>query len=412
MTDEPIRARDPAIRALTQEIVGARAPQIMRIVATVDALLSRGPADQLVAPLRRRLKVLRPPRPLRFARLMFRPLEPLIVPAARWRLGQPGIPRTALPPMADHVRLAMGTEAAAIEAEIAGHTAAGTDLIARVGQSLWPAAAQILADTKPPATWDTTGLGDVVYRPLADIVATLLRQAAALETLCAETANGLLPPRPEAIDAILHQVTTANPAALPMTITLLLTRLPEAAAVLAEARAGPEAVSVQAVMDQTADRLLRQLDDEEGTEARIADGTLADAGVAANRIATLLRHLDTSNATPRRRARIRAVRRRLDAGCQARFAAGLEDELLTPLRQSGLLADIPALESTARGLRILAAEARVVGSGATYDLLLGKAAEVIKDSAIQERLGLAAQLRLVEILAGSEAALAMLDQGP
>jgi hypothetical protein len=100
-----VQLRDPAVRALTGEIAGAGDHQIMRIVAMVDAMTSRGVADAVIAPLRHRLTRLRPPRPLRFGRLMFHPLDPLIVPAAHWRPGRQAIPRTALMAMAEHVRL-------------------------------------------------------------------------------------------------------------------------------------------------------------------------------------------------------------------------------------------------------------------------------------------------------------------
>ena len=118
---------------------------------------------------------------------------------------------------------------------------------------------------------------------------------------------------------------------------------------------------------------------------------------------------------PRQRDRMRAVRQRLEADCKARFASGLEEELLAPLQRLGIApapADIPALESAARGLRVLETEARVVGSGSTYDLLLGKAAEAIKDDAMRDRLSRSDQIRLVEILSGPDAALAMLDHPP
>jgi hypothetical protein len=55
MSNEPIQTRGPPIRALTQELVGADDPQIMRIVALVDAMMLRGSADQLIEPLRQRL---------------------------------------------------------------------------------------------------------------------------------------------------------------------------------------------------------------------------------------------------------------------------------------------------------------------------------------------------------------------
>jgi hypothetical protein len=110
---------------------------------------------------------------------------------------------------------------------------------------------------------------------------------------------------------------------------------------------------------------------------------------------------------------LRAVRHRLDAECKARFASGLQDELLAPLQLVGIApapADIPALEAAARGLRVLETEGRVIGSGAAYDLLLNKAADAIKDSAMLDRLSGADQLRLIEILSGPDAALALLDQ--
>jgi hypothetical protein len=91
----------------------------------------------------------------------------------------------------------------------------------------------------------------------------------------------------------------------------------------------------------------------------------------------------------------------------------LQDELLAPLQRVGVpldLATIPALESAARGLRVLETEGRVISSGSAYDVLLGSAADAIKGSAMRDRLGLADQIRLVEILSGPDAALAMLDQ--
>ena len=107
------------------------------------------------------------------------------------------------------------------------------------------------------------------------------------------------------------------------------------------------------------------------------------------------------------------MRRRLNAGCKARFVSALQDDLLAPLQHTGAPltpADITALEAAARGLRILEVGARLAGGGSTYDLLLGKAAEAIKGNAMRDRLTLMDQVRLVEILSGSDAALAMLDQ--
>jgi hypothetical protein len=408
----PMRARD--IRALTCAIVSGRDPQIMRIVALVDAMMQRGRADLPIEPLRARLATLRPPPPLRFDRLMFRPLDLLVVPATRWRPGRQAIPCTAVVAMGEHVRLTMGEAAEAIGAEIEGHTTAEVEMISRLGRSLWPAAAAILAaGSAIPEAWEATQLGDIHYRPLADIVSTLLAEAAGIDLLHAKVATGVLPLEQETIEGMLGRTARANEAALPMLIAVLLDRLPQAAELLLKMQKNPEGSAIQAAMDDAAEVLLRALDQEDGTNASIAGGTLADAGAAVRRFAVLLKHLDGRNAKPRRRERLRALRQRLEADCKARFALGLQDELLAPLLHLGVApapAEILVLEVAARGLRVLEIEGRGVGSGSIYGMLLGMAAEAIKDPAMRDRLSPIEQRRLVEILVGPDAALAMLDE--
>ena len=286
----------------------------------------------------------------------------------------------------------------------------------RLGRSLWPAAARVLADPAIPRTWDATTLGEPAYRPLADSVAALLAEAPALDTLCSDTTTGLLPATAETVAPLLGRLAKTNPAALPMMITLLLDRLPEAAGLLPQAHEGQAAAAIQTALNTATDHLLGPPGDSAGgAGARVAAGTLAEAGTAASRIATLLTHLETASAKPPQRDRLRAVRRQLHAACKARFVSALQDELLAPLRHSITLltpADITALETAARGLRILEAGARVAGGGPTYDLLLCKAAEAIRANAMRDRLARADQVRLVEILSGPDAALAMLDQPP
>ncbi|WP_158922644.1 hypothetical protein [Acidisphaera sp. S103] len=91
----PVVARPPEIQALARTVRDAEDPRIVRVVAIVDAMINRGPIDQLIAPIRPRLVRLRPPRPLRFARLLFHPLDRLFVPAARWRPEQKTLMWTA-----------------------------------------------------------------------------------------------------------------------------------------------------------------------------------------------------------------------------------------------------------------------------------------------------------------------------
>jgi len=60
-------------------------------------------------------------------------------------------------------------------------------------------------------------------------------------------------------------------------------------------------------------------------------------------------------------------------------------------------------------LRALETEARRLGGGDTYDALLQQAAASVTGAGTDEALNLVHKVRLVEILAGPEAALALLE---
>jgi hypothetical protein len=409
MAVEPAPPRTRDMRAVSRDVAAADNARVMRIVATVDALSARGAADELIVPLRRRLAVMRPPRPLRFVRLMFHPLDPLIVPAGRWRPDQHTIPRTALAPLADCVRNAMAAELRAIEAAINGRTTADIDLIAVQGRLLWPSAGMALMAAAPPASWGETGLSEAIFATLARRTGALLSQMAAFERLCAETVQGLLPPGAAALHAILRGIAGTDESALPMMVTLLLTRLPEAAALLMTGQSGPQGAALKAAADETVDKLLEQLAGKEGAAAQVAATSLEEAGATVRRIATLLRQLEDGSVMPARRAHLKTVRQTLDAGCRTRFAAGLRDEVLAPLLAEGS-PDMRILESAARDLRALETEARAVGGGSAYDLMLRQAADAVKALPAEAGPDRADRIRLVEILAGSDAALAMLDE--
>lgn len=412
MTNELARSSNVTIRDVRRDIAEASNPQILKIVAAVEAVANRGQADELISPFRDRLTTLQPPRRLRFSRLLFHPFNVLIVPAARWRPGKALIPRSVLMPIAEHVRIAMGAEAASIEAKIDGRTTHDTDLISKLGHMLWPAAAKILAKSPPPENVKVTGLNATQFQGLAMDAAALLSQAAALEALCAETENGLLTPPPEAIHAILRGVAAISQSALPMIVSLLLMRVPEAGSLFDPSSTGTKSTAMNAALEHAADLLVEQLETD-GPEMRVAAGTMVAAGVAIRQMTVLLIHLESSSKKPARKAQVLQIRGRLDTACKARFTTVLEQELLTPLRDlaaSVRPASPAALEATARGLRVLEAEARAAGSGRTYDTLLAQASGIIKSEALAEKLELINRVRLVEILEGTDAALALLPK--
>ena len=110
------------------------------------------------------------------------------------------------------------------------------------------------------------------------------------------------------------------------------------------------------------------------------------------------------------RPRIKAIRDSLDEACQSRFADGLNDGLLAPMAAAQGPVNAAAqirLEDCARDLRTLETAARKLGSGVNYDRMLEQAAEAVRSASDSGTLSHIRQIRLLEILAGPEAAEAM-----
>ena len=411
-----VRSSNPAIREVVRGLAAARDEQILRAVAMVDAMPRRGAADQLVAPLRGRLAILQPPRPLRFARLLFLPLDPLIVPAPRWRASEPTIPRTAIPPIATAMAEGLGDIGRRIMAMIEGRTTHDPAVVEAAGAVLWPAAAEALREAPTPVDWDATGLGLTVHRPLALRIGALLHQAVGLRQMTANAAEGLVPPEANVVQAMVEDVIRREPEAQAMIIALLLARVPEAAPILVRVamllgqRGG---TLLRLAGEQAADLLLDQLEAPGGTEAHLGGQDLTEAGATVRRLTTLLGALEGEALSPERRERLIDVRARIKTGCQTLFTERLSTDLLEPLRARPPDAGQETgweLENAARGLRGLETEARRAGDDRSYDVLLGQAADMVREITVQGGLDRVEGLRLMEIVAGPEVALALFGE--
>jgi hypothetical protein len=418
MSDVPSRPLPLAsIRALSRDLAAAPDDRLTEAVALLDSLPDRGDADSLLDPVRRRLAMLHPRRPLTFCRLLFTPLDPLIVPPARWRAEDPTIPRTALVPIAETVRRAMGPDAAPVEAAIRGHSAQEATLLADTGAAFWPRAGQILGDAPDPVGWEHTGLRAAVYPTLARRIGALLRQLAPLQVLARDATLGRAPVDPERVTELLAAVADHEPAAQQMMTTLLLARAPQARMVLPQVAAalGPPAdAMLRDVADQAIDFFLDQLETPGVIESQLGRVDLTQAAETVRRFGQLLREAE-ADAAPAHRSRAKAIRASLDTICRARFATGFSTDLLGRLQavmQAPDIARIERLEATARGLRAFETEARGLGSGTRYDAQLRQAADAIRALPPTRALGLVDRVRLVEILAGPETALAMLKSAP
>jgi len=402
----------PKTREVQRDLIAARDEQIARVVAMVDALADRSAADALIAPLRPRLMQLRPPRPMRLTRLLFLPLDPLIVPAPRWRPGDPMVPRTVLAPLADVVKAAGSAVVAQVEASLAGLTCGESQAVTDAGALLWPAAARALTDAAPPRSWSECGLRPAEFAPIARGVAGALESAPAVQRTVAEARQGLAV-RPDILDRVLEAAIKRGPEAWSLTYAMLLARLPDVAPLLqrdaAHTASGSDPTS-RAGADRVAEAILGGLE-QHGAGGPVADAELAAVGAEVRRIAALLEAIDGPGATAQRRRRIQELRHALDASSRTRFQDGMASEFIGPLREQLEAAgpiDVDGLEEAARRLRQIETAGRRIGSAKTYDTLLRSTAQDVMRLDERPGLTLADKIRMVEVLAGSDQALAML----
>ena len=163
------------IRALNRDLVAAQDAKILKVLEVVDRLPQRGPADALIAPLRSRLAQIRPRRPLGAVRLLFMPLDPVLVAGSKWKRGALAIPRTAIPSLARQVEALAPGALGAAEREVTGAFTDEPVVVRRVGVPLWSVAGPALAAAPPPADWlATTGLNEADHRAIRDAVALVL----------------------------------------------------------------------------------------------------------------------------------------------------------------------------------------------------------------------------------------------
>jgi hypothetical protein len=116
-----------------------------------------------------------------------------------------------------------------------------------------------------------------------------------------------------------------------------------------------------------------------------------------------------SKQRPRRCDRIEQTRRKVDSLCRERFASELKERLLAPSADLAAAEDdtVAALEATARDLCRFEAMARQMGGGDQYDRQLQGAAQALCPVAGEDLVARISRIRLVEILQGTDAVIAV-----
>ncbi|HTW28183.1 MAG TPA: hypothetical protein VME92_13720 [Acetobacteraceae bacterium] len=398
------------LRELKRILLGAGNEQIKRVVAMVDALPERGIADELIAPLRPRLAQLRLRRPPNFTRLLFTPLDPVIVPPTQWRRGLALVPRPALAPLAEIVRNGLAGLAAEIDATIAA-AAKEPDPVGRFGPTLWPEAAWALQQAARPSCWkERSGVPDEAFQPIVAGVAAVLAQA---DTMLGLEQRGLAEADGKQLAEMLQAVAPQGTGALSLLIAVLLARLSRPDLVIAAAADvtadGPGRQAYDLALDQTLESL-------EGSVAAgpLAQADLGPAALEAARLAMMLSALDAGQLRPAQRRQLGQIRRQAAEACQSRYQAGLEAGLLQKMRTRTAPAgdeEMTALEGHARDLRALELAGRLLGGEGFDPVMRGAAGRLA--GAGRQATGLTSvdRARVTEILLGSEQAQGVLDGG-
>nr|WP_321986703.1 hypothetical protein [uncultured Lichenicoccus sp.] len=406
------RSVNAEIRGVREELNAARDEQVARVVALVDAMPDRGAADALVAPLRGRLAVLRPGRPFNFTRLLFTPIDPVIVPPMAWRRGDATVPRHTLNALAAIVRSGMGDRACSIDEALARRTGPslgdGANAIRELGHLVWPEAATILARAGVPDGWlQQTSLSDADFLLLALTASGLLGLALDRQVLAGQIQDQGVP-EPRTLSRVVTNSLSGQPDMAAMAVGLLLVDTPRPdlmlqavdahAAVLGQAASAPTERAVDFAMQHAQALITAPSDLPRGLQA-LREGMLLIKALEAR-----------SWQGGDRRAQIRQLRMATSESCRDSFVRTINAQLLAPLRAlSAMPGDIQVLrlERVARDLRDLELVGRRLGNSPVYATDLQGAAACVRATTL---LTLADRVRLVELLAGTDVAMGLLRE--
>jgi hypothetical protein len=379
---------------------------LAQVIEILDRLPDRLEADRLLDAARPRLKQIRPARSLQFTRLLFLPLDGAISDNKDWQKGDARLPRCALQPIAEALRLAMGPEAERIEASFQGKFFHDTPVVDRVGRALWAAAAGWAPKITPGPRWERTGLRPDDFAPLVQLAANVWQHAGPI--WAAVQLAGWGPPD-DAVRAALSPMADEDSPAFSMALATLMLKATSPGRVASEAARLTEKAT--SIADAAVDDWLQKARVELPGEDLIMAASFAESFGRA------FQDLENAPPTrnPRRSARLVHLRQEAEMTCRLAYEEGLQTHILGKL-QSLCSAATPelilAVESQARALRRIETIGRRYSLDHGYDgagQRITAALEATKkglEPGGMTRLDLA---RLAEILLGPEVALGFLS---
>ena len=393
-------------RHLMHALAAASDMALTNVVEILDRLPDRLEADRLLDAARPRLRQLRPVRSLQFTRLLFLPLDGAIADNADWKRDDTRLPRAALPGIAEALRIAMGQEAQALDASLAGKNFLDTGVIDRTGVLLWDRAVALAPALQPGPRWANSGLKQQDFAPLVQLASGVWRHAAGLWSAIKLAGWG---PPDEAVRVALTPMAKEDTNSFAIGLATLLQKATSPGMVARTASGLSDQTSV--IADAALDDWLAK------ARVTLPGEDLAAAASLAESFGRAFQDLENAPPTrnPRRGERLVQLRQEAEVTCRLAYEDGLEAEIMRklPLFASAATPEqVTALEAQARALRRIELIGRRYGIDHGYD---GAAKRIIAAlHATKQRLtplGLTKLdlARLGEILLGPEAALELLD---
>jgi hypothetical protein len=132
--------------ALDRDMSTASDEQLLRVVGLIDTLDRRGAVDRLLDPVRDRLAMLRPPRPISLGRVLVLPFEDLLVAEQEVWPGRCCFSRAHVAGLVEQVTARLpGVTLVELRRRADGHSMISAEVVREIGATLWPAAAAMLA---------------------------------------------------------------------------------------------------------------------------------------------------------------------------------------------------------------------------------------------------------------------------
>ena len=223
---------------------------LQQVVAVLEAVPSRAMLDPIIETARPRLKLLRPPRPVTFARILFLPFDGAVVPLKEWSMGSAKLPRPALMPISEAIQTAMGPEAEKISANLGGRNFFDVLQVDSQGRTLWAEAARLAPTLSFPKGLPAAGLDAAQSRQLLELAAGIWRYADGIWEAKLACFSG---PSSELVAAALKGPAEEGEAVFSIALLSLLDRAQSPGSVLSTAaRLSPIASNI-------ADQKLREL---------------------------------------------------------------------------------------------------------------------------------------------------------